>query len=149
MAVSASWYGNGIAGLLSATAARQIDWDGDEIRTSLHTSTYVPDKDAHDYWDDATNEVSGSGYTTPGFTNTTSAVSIDSASDEVRMDMDDSIWSSASFTARIAVVYHNSAGATSTDPLLSYVDFGGDETVSSGTFTITWDSTGVMKIDYT
>jgi hypothetical protein len=29
---------------------------------------------------------------------------------------------------------------------MGYVNFGGDETVASGTFTIQWDSTGVLKI---
>jgi hypothetical protein len=38
------------------------------------------------------------------------------------------------------------AGADSTDPLMGYVDFGGAEQVTSETFQITWDTTGVLKV---
>lgn len=70
----------------------------------------------------------------------------DTGTNEMRLDGADASWTTASFTARIAVVYVNTAGATSTDPVLTYVDFGGDETVASGTFSVIWDATGVAKI---
>lgn len=146
MAVTSKWYGLGLLGQYSSTAARRVDWDADAITVSLHTSGYTPDQDAHDFWNDATNEISGTGYSTPGLALTTTAPSYDTGTNEMRLDANDAQWTSASFTARIAVVYSNTAGATSTDPLLTYVDFGGDETVASGTFTIQWDATGVAKI---
>lgn len=146
MPVTSKWYGLGLMGQYSSTAARRVDWDADAITVSLHTVTYVPNQDTHDFWDDATNEISGTGYSTPGFALTTTAASYDTGTNEMRLDANDAQWTSASFTARIAVVYSNTAGAASTDPLLTYVDFGGDETVSSGTFTIQWDATGVAKI---
>lgn len=79
---------------------------------------------------------------------TTSAATYDTTSDQIRIDASDAQWTSASFTARIAVVYKDT-GTNSTSPLIIYVDFGGDETVSSGTFTIQWDSTGIGYIDVT
>jgi hypothetical protein len=146
MPVTSKWFGNALLGQYSSTAARRVDWDADTIRTSLHTSAYTPNQDTHDFWDDATNEISGTGYASPGLALTTSAPTYDSGTNEMRLDAADAQWTSASFTARIAVVYSDTAGASSTDPVLTYVDFGGDETVSSGTFTIQWDSTGVAKI---
>lgn len=146
MAVTAKWYGEGLLGQYSATAARRVDWDTDTIKVSLHTSTYTPDQDAHNFYDDLTNEVpNGSGYTTGGTAITTSTPTYDTGTNEVRLDATDAQWTSASFTARYAVIYKDT-GVAGTSPLLGYVDFGGDETVSSGTFTITWDSTGVLKI---
>jgi hypothetical protein len=148
MAASASWYGQGILGSWSSTSARRIDWDADTIKTSLHTSSYTPNPDSNDFWDDATNEITGTGYTGDGFTHTTSAVSLDTASNEVRLDANDAAWASAAFTARLSVTYKDT-GTNSTSPLICYLDFGADETVSGpGTFTITWDSTGIAKLVY-
>lgn len=147
MAVTSKWYGNGLLGQYSTTAARRVDWATDAITVSLHTSTYVPNQDTDDFFNDATNELStAGGYTSPGLALGGKSTTYDTGTNEMRLDANDAQWTSATFTARIAVVYSNTAGATTTDPLLTYVDFGGDETVSSGTFTIVWDSTGVAKI---
>jgi hypothetical protein len=61
------------------------------------------------------------------------------------LDGADTAWTTASFTARNAHVYKDRGGATTADELISYVDFGGDETVASGTFTIQWHADGVVK----
>ena len=144
MAVSATWYGNG---LLLALSGSTINWTSDTIKCALATSTYTPDQDAHDFFNDITNEITGTGYTAGGVTLTTPTAAVVSASDYVKFDADDASWTSASFTARYAIVY-KSTGVSTTSPLLGYVDFGADETVASGTFTITWDATGVLKITY-
>lgn len=120
------------------------------MRCTLHANGYVPDKDTHDFFNDATNELTtAGGYTANGKQLTTPTIVYDTASDEIRLDADDVAWTSASFTCARAVIYKNTAGASSTDPLMSYVDFGGDETVASGTFTIAWASNGVAVIDIT
>ena len=43
-----------------------IDWLNDTIKVMLVTSAYTPDQDAHDFKDDITNEISGTGYTAGG-----------------------------------------------------------------------------------
>ena len=146
MAVTAKFFGVPMKNQYDGTAV--IDANTDDMRTSLHTSTYVPNQDTHDFWNDATNEVSGTGYTTLGHDHASPTVTYDTASDQIRFDAEDASWSSASFTARIAVYYKNT-GVSSTSPLLIYIDFGGDETVASGTFTIQFDSTGIGYIDVT
>jgi hypothetical protein len=149
LAVTASWYGVPLKNLFDGTIA-QIDWNTDTIKCSLHTSTYTPDKDTHDFFDDATNELTTTGgYTAGGATLASPTITYDTASDEIRLDAADVAWTSASFTARIATIWKDTAGASSTDPLISYVNFGADETVASGTFTITWASNGVAVIDIT
>lgn len=143
MAVTAKWYGTPIKNMWSG--ANVVDWDTDTIKCALTTSAYTPDQDAHDFFNDITNEVSGTGYSSGGVTLTCSAPTYDSASNTVSLDASDAQWTSASFTARYAIIY-KSTGVSSTSPLLGYVDFGGDETVSSGTFTIVWAATGVLTI---
>jgi hypothetical protein len=147
VAVTAFWFGDALLGQFSSTSARRVDWDADTIKVSLHTSTYTPNQDTPNFYDDLTNEVAnGNGYTTGGQAITTSAPTYDTASNTVRLDATDPSWTSASFTARYAVIYKDT-GVAGTSPLLGYVDFGGNETVTSGTFTIQWDSTdGVLRV---
>ena len=145
MAVTAKWFGLSLKGQWNTTAGNRIDFLTDTIKNSLHTVTFVPDQDVHDFFNDATNEISGTGYTAGGVTLGSKTLTYDTATNETRLDAADSSWTTASFTARIAVVYKDT-GTGSTSPLMGYVDFGGDETVASGTFTIQWDATGVMKV---
>lgn len=147
MAVTSFWYGEGVMGLVHATAARRIDWVGDTINVTLHTATYSPNQDTHNFGDDLTNEVAnGNGYTTGGVALGSKALTYDTATNTVRMDAADASWTfSASKTMRYAVIRKVTGGAESTNPLLGYVDFGADET-TSGTFTLQWDATdGVFR----
>ncbi len=144
MAVSALMYGKAIEGQYSATAARRVDWAGDTIKVMLCTSSYTPDQDAHDFKDDITNEVSGTGYTAGGATLASKTVTYTGASNKLVLDAADSVWTTASFTARYAIVYKDT-GSAATSPVLGFVDFGANQTVTAGTFTITWDADGVLK----
>lgn len=148
MAVTAGWYPLALKNVFDGTISA-IDWDTDTIQCSLHTSAYTIAFDTDDFWNDATNEITGTGYTTKGVTLGTKTVQYDTGSDEVRLDAADAAWTSSSFTARSAVIWKDTAGASTTDPLIGWVNFGGDETVASGTFTITWASNGVLVIDCT
>ena len=85
----------------------------------------------------STNEVTstGSGYTTGGsaLTNIDVALSTDTAV----CDFDNESWTSATFTARGLLLYNTTAitGFTTNRSILA-INFGGDKTVTSGTFTI-------------
>lgn len=59
----AQWYRQA----LSKSLNKEWDWDSDAITVTLHTASYTPNLDTHDYVDDLTNELAnGSGYTTGG-----------------------------------------------------------------------------------
>ena len=121
----------------------------DTIKIILVTSGYTPDQDAHDFYDDVTNELSTQyGYTSGGATLTTKTVTQDDTDDEGVFDADDVTWnaSGGSITARGAILYKDS-GLASTSPLIAYIDFGVDKTAATGyPFTIEWGSEGIINL---
>lgn len=123
----------------------KINLETDTIKCALVTSTYAPNIDSHDFFDDVTNEVSATGYTAGGNTLTVT-VSQDNTDDEAVFDATDTSWASSSITARGAIVY-KSTGVASTSPLICYIDFGADYTTVSGTFQITFNSEGIININ--
>lgn len=144
MAVTAAWFGKALEGQFSGTAARRVDWAADTIKVLLTTSAYTPDQDAHDFVNDITNEVTGTGYTAGGTALANKTVTYDAASNTVRLDADDVSWPTSTVTARRAVIYKDT-GTASTSPLLGWVDFGGDQATSGATFQITWAATGILN----
>ena len=75
------------------------------------------------------------GYTRPGKALTNTGVGISTVTSFT--DFSDVSWTSASFTTRGCLIYNSStiSGLTA-DALVCSIDFGGNKTVSSGTFTI-------------
>ena len=105
---------------------------GDTFNLALYTSTATLDKDTTAY--DSTNEItntSGSAYSAKGqaLTSVTPALSTDTAC----CDFANISWTSASFTANGCLIFNDSAAG---DPAVCAIAFGGDKTVTSGTFTI-------------
>ena len=83
----------------------------------------------------ASDEVSGSGYSAGGnaLTNTGTAKSTVTA----YTDFSDTSWTSASFTARGCLIYNTDVlSGFTTNRSVCTIDFGGNKTVSSGTFTV-------------
>jgi len=79
----------------------------------------------------ATNEVSGTGYTATGETLTN--VTPTSSGTTAFTDFADVTWSSATITARGALIYNDTAAG---DPSVVVLDFGSDKSSSSGDFQI-------------
>jgi len=142
MAVTAKWYGKCFT---NAFGAAPINFGSDTIKVALTTSTYTPDQDTHDFFDDVTNEVSGTGYSAGGATLGSAAVTYTAGTNVVKFDAADTSWTTATITARYAVVY-KSTGTPSTSPLMFYVDFGEDKVSSGGTFAITWHADGMATV---
>ena len=78
-----------------------------------------------------TNEVSGTGYTAGG--NTLTVVAPTTSGTTAFLDFNDTTWSSATITARGALIYL-ADGAT--NPAVAVLDFGADKTSTAGDFTI-------------
>jgi hypothetical protein len=79
----------------------------------------------------ATNEVSGTGYSAGGGTLTN--VTPTSSGTTAFIDFDDLTFSTATITARGALIYNSSAAG---DPAVCILDFGADKTSTAGDFTI-------------
>ena len=141
MAVTANWYGLGLKAFMDGS----INWASDTIKVALTTSAYTPDQDTHDFFNDVTNEVTGTGYTAGGATLGSKTSNYTTGTNTVWLDAADTSWTTSTITARRAVIY-KSTGTASTSPVLGYVDFGADVVSSSGTFSIQWDSGGILTV---
>ena len=78
-----------------------------------------------------TNEVVGTGYTAGGNTLTISANPA-STGTTAFLDFADTTWSTATITARGALIYKSGG----TNPAIAVLDFGSDKTFTAGDFTI-------------
>lgn len=141
--MAAKLYGSVVAKVFN----KEIDFDTDTIKVMLLTSSYTPNQDTHDYLDDVVaNEVTGTGYTAGGATLANKSVTYDSATNTTILDADDTTWASSTITARYAVIYDSSPATNATRPLIGYVDFTSDQSSNAGSFTLTWDATGIVRI---
>jgi hypothetical protein len=120
---------------LEQWARGTIDFDTDTFKVLLTTSTYTENKDTHDFRDDVTNEVVGSGYTAGGNTCTVT-VTIDTVNDRVDISLGGTTWPTSTITARKAVYYKSRGGAASADEVIAVNDFGSDVISTGGTFTL-------------
>ena len=83
----------------------------------------------------ASDEVSGSGYSAGGNALTNTGVA--KSTSTTYTDFSDTSWTSASFTANGCLIYNTTAvSGFTTNRAVCVIAFGGDKTVSSGTFTI-------------
>ena len=103
---------------------------GDTFNLALYTSTASLGAGTTAYT--TSGEVAtATGYTAKGKVITSVTPVLDSST--AVCDFADISWTSASFTTRGCLIFNETAAG---DPSVCAVDFGGDKTVSSGTFTI-------------
>ena len=126
--------------------------DTDDIRIALYTSSATLNATTDGYT--TSNEItnaSGSAYSAGGKQLTSVAVTENSTSGV--FDAADPEWTSASFTARGALIYNKTLGDASSNArgAIAILDFGGDFTVSGGTFKIILPtasrSNAIIRID--
>ena len=116
----------------------QHDLAADTLKIALFTSSASLDATTTAY--STSNEVSGTGYSAGGETLTSTTVSTTGTT--AFFDCDDPTWTSASFTARGALIYNSTNG----NKAIVVLNFGGDFTVSSGTFQIVFPAAGASAI---
>ena len=101
---------------------------GDTFKIALYTSSASLGAGTTAY--STSNEISGTGYTAAGAALT--SVTPTTSGTTAFCDFADVSFTSASFTANDALIYNDSQS----DKAVAVIAFGGDKTVSSGTFTI-------------
>jgi hypothetical protein len=131
--------------------------DSDTLYIALYTSSATLNATTDGYT--ASNEVAnGNGYTTLGAELTSKAVTEDTNSSSTTagsgiFDCADPEWTSATFTARGALIYNKTLGDASSNArgAIAVLDFGGDFTVAGGTFKIVLPaatrSNAIVRID--
>lgn len=126
-------------------ASALIDLETDAFKVMLVTSTYVPNIDTHSHREDITNEVVGTGYVAGGKSIANPTVTQDDANDRAVWDGDDVVWAASEITARGAVIYQD-VGTAATDRLVTYLDFGTDQTSTGGDFNLNFNAIGIMTL---
>lgn len=120
-----------------------LDEAADDMQVSAHTNTYSINQDTHDFFDDVTNEVTGTNYTAGGANIDSQTVA--RSTNTVTFDGADVVWtqSGAGFSnARKFVVYRNS-GSAATSRLFSVVTADADVGNVTGDLTIAWSASGI------
>jgi hypothetical protein len=98
---------------------------------------------ADDTWADVSvNEISGTGYTAGGAAMSGTRSVTEAATTYWDTDADQS-WTSATFSTWNAVIYDQTVGPNN---LICTIDFGGEQQVTGGTFTIQWHVNGITSI---
>jgi hypothetical protein len=131
--------------------------DSDSIYIALYTSSATLSAATDGYI--TSNEVAnGNGYTTGGVALASKAVTEDTNSASTTagsgiFDAADPEWTSATFTARGALIYNKTLGDASSNArgAIAILDFGGDFSVSGGTFKIVFPAAtannAIVRID--
>ena len=112
----------------STNVARSAN-TADTFKIALYTSSATLGATTTAY--SVTNEVSGTGYSAGGNTLSISQVPT-SSSTTAFLDFNDTTWSTATITARGALIYNS----TNSDTAVAVLDFGGDKTSTAGDFTV-------------
>ena len=117
-------------------------------KIALFTSAATLGAGTTTYSGSTTGEVSssGTGYTTGGQTLTVSQIPTDGGSGTTAfIDFDDVTWTSATITARGALIYNSTD-----DTAVAVLDFGSDKTSTNGNFTISFpaatNTTAIIRI---
>lgn len=152
MAVNHYWYARLFVNIMAVGGGDVFDWGADVIKIMMTTNSYTPNQDTDNDKADVTNEVSGTAYTATGETLANKTGPTISAGNPPVIDIDntndaDSTWEASSIAnARRAVIYDSTPGSDATRPLMSWIEFGQDETSSSGDFAINMNAAGIATI---
>lgn len=103
---------------------------GDVFKIALYTSSATLDATTTVY--SPTNEVAGTGYSAGGLALTN--VTPTSSGTTAYVDFSDAVWSTATITARGALIYNS----TKANKAVAVLDFGTDKTSTAGDFTVSF-----------
>jgi hypothetical protein len=118
------------------------DLDTDVIKLALYTS--AADLGAATTAYTTSGEVVGAGYTAGG--NTLAGATVSLSGTTAYVDFSDTTWTTATITARGALIYNSSKS----DKAIAVLDFGADKTSTAGSFTVQFpandSSSAVVRI---
>lgn len=119
-----------------------INFGSHTFKMALLSDAYTPSASAHEYYSNVSgSEISGTGYVAGGASLVSTVWS--ETSGTVKFDATDSSWTTATFTGRYGVIYDDTAA---NKDLVCLLDFGGNKSVSNGTFTIQYNAAGILTL---
>ena len=120
-----------------------LDVTSTACKVAMYTNTLTPNFDADPSSYATTNEVSGTGYTAGGIV--IASPTLVGASGNLTFDIADSSWATSTITnARGAIIY---ADGLTPKANICAITFGADFSTVAGTFTISWNASGVWAVD--
>jgi hypothetical protein len=136
-------YYSALLGQWNGLANGVFDLDTDTMKLSAHTNTYAPNQDVHDFFDDVTNEVTGTNYTAGG--ETLASKTVTRATTTVTFDAADVTWlqSGAGFSTARKFVLYRSTGTAATSRLFSVVTADADVGNVTGDLSVVWNASGI------
>lgn len=127
-----------------SSGGSSMDILSDTLKLTLHTSTYTPNQTTHALFASATNEVAnGSGYTTGGATLASKTYATSSL--VTTFDAADVTWSTLSKTHRYGILWDDTP-TTPLDPMIGYIDTGGDQVNVATDLTYQWNASGIYTL---
>jgi hypothetical protein len=141
---SAGMYGLTLEKMLIDTAGQSME--AETHKELLVQDAHTPAFDTHDFRDDVTNEVSGTGYTTGGVTVTATEITL--ASGVLTFDMADTVYTTVTIVDAMAGIFYFNVGTAATDQLILLQDFVTAASATAANFTIQHAAGGVLTIDY-
>lgn len=146
MAVTASgFYGLSLEKCLIDTLGES--YEAEDNKGALISNSATPNFDTHDFFNDLTNEVTGTNWSSGGVALTGTELTISSG--VLTYDATDVSQATTTIDNARAYVYYTNVGSTSTDQLMFLINFGADASTVAGTFSIVWNASGIWTLDYT
>lgn len=148
-------YNSGKADMMSGAIALSADALAGTLRVILLSASYTGDIDAHTrYTSLSAHEVSVTGPVATGYSSGGQAISAsvvisaDNGNDRCYFDAADNTWTSSTITARYAAIIKQRASGSNKelDNVVGYLDFGSAQASSNGSFTISWNSAGIILL---
>jgi hypothetical protein len=116
---------------------------GHTVKAAILADTYTPDKDHNTWADVSSNEISSAGYVAGGQELANLAATEDDAGDKAFLDCDDLSWSGITLTdARYLVLYDTS----DSDNIIAVYDFGTNQAITAGNFTVSINALGLLSL---
>ena len=132
--------------VLTAVWSGLIDIAGDTIKCSLHDATYTPNQDTDDFFDLlAGTEIAGTGYTAGGVTLTGKTLTYNAGTNTLVIDCADPTWAAVTLSGVRYAVFRKDTGTAATSPLIAYMDFETDQSVTASNLTVVIPTTGFVQ----
>jgi hypothetical protein len=130
---------------LSSLFAGSVNFTADTIKCSLHTSSYAPNQDTHQFYSSVTNEVTGTAYTAGGVALSAKTSLYDAATNTLTLGCANPSWIGATIAGVRYAVFRKDTGSAGTSPLICYVDFVTDQSVTTANLSIVIPGTGLVQ----